>query len=209
MSERSASRGRDLASTGRGGAGNIVREESIDRTPDGDERGRDVIPRDETTRVTHAGRGGQGNVRSPSRDPAKEAAERVYEEEVLRKSREHREKYGLSSGRGGVGNISRSRSRSREPGFAATGAYEASGRGGAGNIHSHDHVHIAGELEKLDEEERAVAEGKHPHGFLSHGRGGQGNLGPQDAELPNGTGVAPVDVGSHHGGRGGSGNVFA
>ncbi|KAG8899186.1 hypothetical protein FRC01_010628, partial [Tulasnella sp. 417] len=105
MSERNArsvSRGREFASAGRGGAGNMVRSESqtraqVTRVDDGDERGRDVAPRDED-RITHAGRGGQGNVRSPSRDPAKDAAERAFEDEVIRKSRENRESWGVSSG---------------------------------------------------------------------------------------------------------------
>jgi len=204
--DRSTSRGRDIASTGRGGAGNFVREEStsrtrVNRTEDGDERGRDVAPRD-VNRVTHAGRGGEGNIRSPSRDPAKEAADRTYEEEVLRKSREHREIYGVSHGRGGGGNISASRSRSREPGVTT-------GRGGAGNVEHHiPHPH---ELEKLDEEDRSAAqqEGKHHQhhlNLLSHGRGGVGNLTPGDAPVPHGTEVAP-ETDHHLTGRGGLGNA--
>jgi len=101
--DRSQSRGRDLASTGRGGAGNIVREESIDRKAESTERGRTVINHHDDNKVTHAGRGGQGNIRSPSRDRSKEVAEIAYEEEVLRRSREHRQAQGLSSGRGGQG----------------------------------------------------------------------------------------------------------
>lgn len=214
MSERSTSRGRDLASTGRGGAGNIVRGESASRPrpeDEGAERGRDVYPREEPNHVTHAGRGGQGNVRSPSRDPAKEAAERAFEEEVLRKSREHREQFGVSSGRGGSGNIDRSRSRSREPGHPLhhAGHGFAAGRGGAGNIlPSEAHPHTTGELERLEEEERAVAEAHHHHNLLSHGRGGTGNVNHEvDANAPHGTEVTP-ELGSHIG-RGGVGNVLA
>lgn len=166
------------ASAGRGGAGNMVRSESqsraqVTRTEDGDERGRDIAPRDENrvslalplhhspylfdsrvrpSQITHAGRGGQGNVRSPSRDPAKDAAERAFEDEVLRKNRDNRESWGVSYGRGGTGNIEKSRSRSREPGVS-------SGRGGLGNIIDHV-LHPGRDLGKLDEEERAAAEGK-------------------------------------------------
>jgi len=202
---RSQSRGRDLASTGRGGAGNIVRGDSTSRPrpeDEGAERGRNVYAADETNRVTHAGRGGQGNVRSPSRDPAKDAVERAFEEDVLRKSREHREQFGVSAGRGGTGNIDRSRSRSREPGLGA-------GRGGAGNVFAHEtHPHNAQELEVLEEEERAKAEAnpKHHHHLFSHGRGGQGNLSEQEAGLPHGTDVAP-EPGAHIG-RGGAGNIL-
>ncbi|KAG8892628.1 hypothetical protein FRB99_002577 [Tulasnella sp. 403] len=203
---RSTSRGRDFATTGRGGAGNLVRGESasrarITRVEDGDERGRDVAPR-EDGRVTHAGRGGQGNIRSPSRDPAKDAADRAFEEDVLRKSREHREAFGVSHGRGGTGNIDKSRSRSRDPaGFG-------SGRGGAGNIHDHEHHRPEAELERLDEEERAIHEAKHHHHLFSHGRGGKGNLTQDEANLPHPTTVA-AQAGSHIGGRGGQGNVAA
>ncbi|KAG9051292.1 hypothetical protein FS837_009558 [Tulasnella sp. UAMH 9824] len=203
MSERNArsvSRGREFASAGRGGAGNMVRSESqsraqVTRTEDGDERGRDVAPRDEN-RITHAGRGGQGNVRSPSRDPAKDAAERAFEDEVLRKNRDSRESWGVSYGRGGTGNIEKSRSRSREPGTS-------SGRGGLGNIIDHV-LHPGRDLEKLDEEERAAAEGK-PQAVYSHGRGGVGNLGPTAADLPHGTRVS-TDA-TNHTGRGGQGNI--
>ncbi|KAG8993901.1 hypothetical protein FRB90_000571 [Tulasnella sp. 427] len=207
MSERnarSASRGRDFASAGRGGAGNMVRSESqsraqVTRTDDGDERGRDIAPRDDN-RITHAGRGGQGNVRSPSRDPAQQAAERAFEEEVLRKNRENREVWGVSSGRGGSGNINKSRSRSREPNTAT-----AAGRGGLGNIIDHVLHPNHGDLERLDEEERAAADTKSQQVF-SHGRGGQGNLGPVAADVPHGTSVSTD--GTTHTGRGGQGNII-
>lgn len=41
--------------------------------------------------VTHAGRGGEGNVRSPSRGKSKEAAEQAFEKEVIRRHRENRD----------------------------------------------------------------------------------------------------------------------
>ncbi|KAG8864096.1 hypothetical protein FRB96_006970 [Tulasnella sp. 330] len=155
--DRSSSRGRDFASTGRGGAGNVVRSASASRdvrAEDGDERGREVFVNGD--RVTHAGRGGQGNIRSPSRDPAQVAQERAFEEAVIRKRREEREAQPASSGRGGTGNISadRSRSRSRDPNSVA--AETGLGRGGAGNIEEARHFrHLGhGELETIDDEER-------------------------------------------------------
>jgi len=214
---RSLSRGRDVVSTGRGGGGNFVRGESVSRTriirtEDGDERGREVFaPSD---KVTHAGRGGQGNIRSPSRDASKDAADRAYDEEVIRQRREQRAAQPVSSGRGGSGNISvdPSRSRSREPRASTeTGL----GRGGAGNIDEARHYphRGPGELGKLDEEERidALKHGgklhvhSHPH---SSGRGGEGNMTNLESVGPNGTKVAPPAPGVvSHGGRGGAGNI--
>lgn len=206
--ERSTSRGRnDLVSTGRGGGGNFVRSESTsrNRAEVGDERGREVLQPVE--KITHAGRGGAGNVRSPSRDRNKEQADLLYEEEVLRKSRQDRP-IGISGGRGGIGNIATSRSRSREPGVA-------SGRGGIGNIlPDHQHPpHNGAELERLEEEDRAgaatqAAAHHHHHllGLHSHGRGGAGNLTPEEAALAHDTKVAP-ELPNHSAGRGGVGNI--
>jgi len=233
---RSLSRGRDFVSTGRGGGGNFVRSESVSRTrreDDGDERGRELfVP---TDKVTHAGRGGQGNIRSPSRDANKEAADRAYEEEILRQRREQRAGQPVSSGRGGSGNISRSRSReprtsesgvrtsignifrsrSREPRASTESGV---GRGGAGNIDEARHYpHLGqGELGKLDEEERIDAlkhggkvqvqiNGHHLH---SSGRGGEGNMTDLESYGPTTTKLAPPAPGVvSHGGRGGAGNI--
>ncbi|KAG8924426.1 hypothetical protein FRC03_010865 [Tulasnella sp. 419] len=181
--DRSRSRGRldDLASTGRGGAGNFVRSDSAtrgSRDDEGRERGREIYPRGDE--VSHAGRGGQGNIRSPSRDPKKELAAQLHEEEV-RRQRENPTI--VSTGRGGVGNVrdtSKSRSRSREPGFS-------SGRGGAGNIvYDND-----AQLGRLEEEDRK--EHKHHHPFHSHGRGGQGNIDTVEAHESH-----PTQVANHH-----------
>jgi len=211
---RSQSRGRDgLVSTGRGGGGNFIRGESTSRTrraEDGDERGRDVFPT--TERVTHAGRGGQGNIRSPSRDAAKEAAERSYEEEVLRRSREQRAHLPVSAGRGGTGNISAepSRSRSREPRASTESGV---GRGGAGNIDEARHYPRRGhgDLEKLEEEERIDAlkhEGKLGKILHSSGRGGEGNMTKLESYEPTATKIAPPAPGVvSHAGRGGAGNI--
>jgi len=205
--DRSTSRGRDITSVGRGGAGNFVRGESasrntINRALDGDERGRTVEPRIEASTVTHSGRGGSGNIRSPSRDPIKEADERAYEQQVLARSRE-RSLNMTSSGRGGGGNISGSRSRSRDPVLVAV----TSGRGGAGNMHEGTRNPIR--LTSVDDEERGTENAKH-HNHVdgtstSHGRGGQGNISTEQTSQPHST--HPVTVTGHRlVGRGGQGN---
>ncbi|KAG9013464.1 hypothetical protein FRB94_002538 [Tulasnella sp. JGI-2019a] len=226
--DRSTSRGRDLASTGRGGVGNVVRSESANgtrvvRAEDGDERGREVF--NTSDRVTHAGRGGQGNVRSPSRDANKVVEDRLYEEAIIRKRRQERENQPVSAGRGGTGNISRdpSRSRSRVR-DSHPPAYETGvGRGGAGNIDEAKHFrHLGqGELETIDDDERIEAirhekrdhTGPHAHfGNLLHstGRGGGGNITSEASNQPNSTNVAPPAPGIvGHGGRGGAGNIEA
>jgi len=217
MADRSQSRGReDLVSTGRGGGGNFVRSDSTSRVrgvADGHERGRDIYTKVEG--VTHAGRGGQGNVRSPSRDASKDAADRAYEEEILRQRREQRNNLPVSSGRGGTGNISaeQSRSRSREPRASMDSGL---GRGGLGNIEEVRHFphHRHGDLEKLDEEERTDAI-KHQHKsngvhLHSSGRGGQANMTTYEAYEPNSTKEAPPAPGVvPHAGRGGAGNIQA
>ncbi|CAK9786914.1 hypothetical protein CC85DRAFT_296853 [Cutaneotrichosporon oleaginosum] len=112
-------RGRDpLISTGRGGAGNIVRE--LSRGPDdalaGVERGREIRDRS-VDRATHSGRGGAGNIRSPSRDPKSqaicEAQEDALQDALIAERRGRAENQTFTTGRGGAGNIeNRSRSRS-------------------------------------------------------------------------------------------------
>jgi hypothetical protein len=102
------------------------------------------------------------------------------------------------------GSLSRSRSRSREPTYST-------GRGGAGNI-------IRGgptekDIEELDESERAAH--LHPLGLHTVGRGGTGNLTPD--QLPHLENVSnPRDPNHPHAshvhdaestGRGGSGNI--
>lgn len=103
-------------------------------------------------KLTHSGRGGAGNVRSPSRDPAAPAATTPTpeEREAIRHAVARDAELPHSSGRGGMGNIvggSRSRSRTRA---AAAGDVHSSGRGGAGNM-----VHgVAVGQELLEEDER-------------------------------------------------------
>lgn len=207
-----APRGRDghpsnKISIGRGGAGNIVRSPSRDIEPEshGYIHSAAIAPKG-----LSSGRGGAGNIRSnsSSRDArigpehsqtstildehANNTAE--YEREVLQRHAEARKELHVT-GRGGIGNISRSRSRSKGP------AFHSSGRGGAGNI-----LHGTGDAERVDiqdEEERL----KHAHteGIHSTGRGGAANL--TDAHGPS------IEVVHHHdapfesSGRGGAGNI--
>jgi len=132
--DQTPSRGRDLISTGRGGAGNIVRSPSRDVEPES--KGH-VNSAEIASRALSTGRGGAGNIRSPSRDSptrgrydnhtaallAENGAAGVdalpkhtnggitrdsidYEREVLARHRELEAKKGVqSTGRGGAGNI--------------------------------------------------------------------------------------------------------
>lgn len=193
-------RGREaLISTGRGGAGNIVRSPSRDIEPEsrGHVNSANIAPKG-----LSSGRGGAGNIRSPSRsrdskvDPGQANSTAEYEREVLQRHVEARSDVQVS-GRGGLGNISASQSRSRSKGPVL----HSSGRGGAGNIQ-----HGTGDPEQadiLDDEERL----KHTHisGIHSTGRGGAANL--THAHGPG------VEVVHHHeapfesAGRGGAGNI--
>jgi len=203
---RSVSRGRNtFQSSGRGGIGNIRRSsQSRDARPIdiADElpstRGREPVVHPD--RLLSVGRGGAGNIRSPSHDAhrdsrsiAEDAAETEYQARVVR---EHTEATTLhSSGRGGAGNISGSRSRSRGP---AT-VMHSTGRGGAGNIHATDGS--PSRLEALDERR---LQGHH-EGIHSTGRGGAANI----------TALHEPDIerAAHHlgeyesSGRGGAGNI--
>ncbi|PWN93592.1 hypothetical protein FA10DRAFT_26873 [Acaromyces ingoldii] len=102
-------RGREpVASTGRGGAGNAIRSPSRGR-PGQDKEEREAAAAYHASHgTTHSGRGGVGNVRSPSRDPTErlkaeeaEKQEHVLQAEALRQDAQH----GQHTGRGGVGNI--------------------------------------------------------------------------------------------------------
>ncbi|KAI9447135.1 hypothetical protein BJY52DRAFT_1420490 [Lactarius psammicola] len=223
--ERSLSRGR-LQSTGRGGVGNI-RTPSVDRVgasgPDdfSDTRGRDPIPTQYLDEFTSTGRGGAGNIRSPSRDasrpesinsgssPARsEQRGRGYDRDLISAIDVAHDTGVHSTGRGGIGNISRpdskSRSRSRD-------LVHSSGRGGIGNLYIGEPVE-RGILE-VEENERAAHQ--HPLGVHSIGRGGLANLTP--GELPHiDNPVNPHGVNHPHAthkheyestGRGGVGNI--
>ncbi|KAE9410032.1 hypothetical protein BT96DRAFT_1012300 [Gymnopus androsaceus JB14] len=114
------SRSRDLTSSGRGGIGNI--HNAVDpRTETGPDdisvkRGRE--PAVHPDKVFSTGRGGAGNIRSPSRDVAATTSHAPVQpdprqEELIRAEAEHGGVF--STGRGGIGNISRSRSRGPSP----------------------------------------------------------------------------------------------
>jgi len=192
----------DKISTGRGGAGNIIRSPSRDIEPES--RGHVLSERlAAKADIVSTGRGGAGNVRSTSqsreRKPLPDSANQAeYEREVLRRAAEARAEV-TSSGRGGIGNISGSRSRSRSKGPGP--ALHSSGRGGAGNI---EHgLGNAEQAEILDDAERAKH--AHPNGIHSTGRGGVANV-----NLGPGPGVEHVE---HQeglitsSGRGGAGNI--
>ncbi|KAF8551446.1 hypothetical protein OG21DRAFT_1417982 [Imleria badia] len=209
---RSVSRGRDaFQSSGRGGAGNI-RHASLSRDarpsdgPDDFSPTRGREPAIHPDRVYSVGRGGAGNItiRSPSRDALKgtqpepineDVAEAEYQAKLVR---EHAEATTIhSSGRGGAGNISASRSRSRGPGNV--NLLHSSGRGGVGNIHTGSSLNP----EALDEDERK----QHAHHDAIHstGRGGAANI-----TAAHGPDIERV---THHlgefesSGRGGVGNI--
>ncbi|KAJ9117938.1 hypothetical protein QFC20_000219 [Naganishia adeliensis] len=203
-------------STGRGGAGNAVRSPSRPAVLSGGEpiipggeRGRTIAPRDSSAdRVTHAGRGGFGNTRSPSTQGRAE----ILNEEALaaklaaeRRERELAADIPMSTGRGGAGNIGGNRSRSRQRPVAqepngyykdvdvsrtttrttAVGqpAYVSGGRGGYGNIISESELSPEERAKREAEarQEAAIWE-KHRHehgtGLHSSGKGGYGNLAP-------------------------------
>jgi len=203
--DRSRSRGREYQSTGRGGAGNIVRSDSVSRTREdaaGEERGREIFP---PNKLTHSGRGGAGNIRSPSRNPEDDIRELSRDRDIIENRRKAEEGQIHSTGRGGYGNMDRSRSRSREPSKLATAPHvHSSGRGGFGNIANGD----GRDLGDLEEEERV----KHAHVADHHssGRGGAGNIlngAPPAAEYPHAPSATPESQ-WRSSGRGGAGNML-
>lgn len=98
--------------------------------------------------LVSSGRGGAGNIRSPSRGPQTaiaEAKEDALQARLVAEERGRQAQGNYSTGRGGAGNMSRSKSRSRSAvrnGEAAAApaptahheAYISGGRGGWGNI---------------------------------------------------------------------------
>ncbi|KAJ8592585.1 hypothetical protein M405DRAFT_888485 [Rhizopogon salebrosus TDB-379] len=214
---RSVSRGRDsFQSSGRGGIGNIRRSSiSSDTRPlessEGSDaaRGREPAVHPDRMHMFSVGRGGAGNIRSPSQDVGKDhpqtvtilnehaAVQAEYEQNIKKHHAESNPVH--SSGRGGLGNISGSRSRSRGP----TLAIRSTGRGGVGNIQ----YGAPASIDIMDEEERrlhAQAMYVHPPGmgtdanppdldahrhsaFESSGRGGAGNIRTRSVSRdPNG-----------------------
>lgn len=163
--------------------------------------------------LTHSGKGGAGNVRSPSRDAegnrkaAREAGEHAkasYDPDAP-----------ISSGRGGYGNIDRSRSRSKDPNGSSTNPTPRTstqvhtyGHGGAGNV-APNSGSSEGQLKAVEENE-AKAYGHHTE-VHSSGRGGAGNIKHGDA--PGRKAESEEMKAHHHGeghesaGRGGAGNI--
>nr|ODN93646.1 cytoplasmic protein [Cryptococcus depauperatus CBS 7855] len=188
-----------VVSTGRGGAGNLVSHVAtdVDMTP-GVERGRELSPQALGDHVTHSGRGGVGNIRhsshSRTRDELKaDAKEEALQEKLISDARGRQADGPISTGRGGVGNISRSRSRSQARteggregsalglGRRTTHEMTHGGRGGFGNIlEERDSVdaekqaaHDAYEADVLAKHN--TAEATHPHAYAT-GKGGLGNV---------------------------------
>ncbi|KAJ2911498.1 hypothetical protein MD484_g8914, partial [Candolleomyces efflorescens] len=195
---RSQSRGREpLQSTGRGGFGNI-RQASVsrDRPTSGPDdfsvtRGREPVANPDA--IYSTGRGGAGNLRSPSRDATR--APDAHEKEVLESYAAHQGEGPVSTGRGGLGNINRSRSRDHSRTRTVT-----TGRGGAGNIRDGDgyDANVADELERKKEHHLSAG----PH---STGRGGFANITEQeepDVERPSISSTQHASTG-----RGGAGNI--
>ncbi|KAG2143529.1 uncharacterized protein EDB93DRAFT_1088117 [Suillus bovinus] len=206
---RSVSRGRDsFQSSGRGGMGNI-RRSSISSDPrpvdssdeSGSIRGREQAVHPD--RMVSVGRGGAGNMRSSSQEVGRDHPQTVnilnehaavqagYEQQI---KKHHAEANPIhSSGRGGLGNISGSRSRSRGP------IVHSTGRGGAGNIQ----YGAATTVDNMDEEERR----KHAHAQAIHstGRGGAANL--TSVHSPEIERVVHNLAEFESSGRGGAGNI--
>ena len=147
------SRARDaFKSTGRGGLGNIHQASETRLIPGADDfspsRGRAPFPGQAPPAVFSTGRGGAGNLRSPVRDSA--PAHDPAEQDVVRLYAAAHEGAPVSSGRGGLGNISQGASRPVVPPPAAV---YSTGRGGAGNILPGD----SRRAEQIDTEERRRA----------------------------------------------------
>ncbi|KAG8798246.1 hypothetical protein FRC16_007639 [Serendipita sp. 398] len=205
---RSQSRGRETYfSSGRGGAGNMrpaSREPAVrGKGPDdfSPTRGRELPSIGDS--ITHTGRGGAANVRSPSKDAA---GERAYAAEVNQYVKDHTNPEApVSSGRGGYGNIDRSRSRSREPAVSRERTnVHTYGHGGAGNVISGTPAHLG-----AVEEDEAKAY-RHSGGVHSTGRGGAANITDQNTSYK----ADVTEAAEHHkapvihsSGRGGYGNM--
>ncbi|KAI0055366.1 hypothetical protein BV25DRAFT_1833215 [Artomyces pyxidatus] len=161
--DRSTSRGRDLHSTGRGGAGNI---RSASRDPVGpgpedvsDTRGREPVSARDPTLLQSTGRGGAGNIRSPSRGAkSPERPEHEYDRELIATIDQANDTGVHSSGRGGLGNITKSPS----PHPAAGGVEEEERAAhphkehGIGALFHHHKEHKEHKEEHKEEPELAV-----------------------------------------------------
>jgi len=163
---------------GRGGAGNIhcssVPRNLCQPGPDGcSPQGCELANR-RNEQVTSTGRGGAGNLRSPTRDAhaAAEAAIRIDGRYIRELYSEKGEKI-YSTGRGGAGNISRSVIRPLDP----------CGRAPLNRLFSTNHGRfwsfirwgcLSFQLDRLEEEDRKDEHEEVPQ--HSSGRGGFGNM---------------------------------
>ncbi|EPS95289.1 hypothetical protein FOMPIDRAFT_1054280 [Fomitopsis schrenkii] len=224
---RSVSRGREFFSSGRGGLGNIRRED-LNRSPsspsspvrtnsNADElsRGREppAVAHD-TAKST--GRGGAGNIRSNSTARAAHhppsdgqpslttalTSDQVdagaeYERRIFA-ARQDPANTRRTYGRGGAGNAAVSPSKSRSRSRSASvGPLHSSGRGGAGNLHPG-----AAALDADDRHARAIS----PEGRHSTGRGGLANITALPSPPPDGSPAAAHPA--EYTGRGGAGNIL-
>ncbi|KAG2095848.1 hypothetical protein BD769DRAFT_1516265 [Suillus cothurnatus] len=202
---RSVSRGRDAyQSSGRGGIGNIRRSSiSSDSRPiDGPDgldvtrgRGKAVHPDRMETFSVGGGEAGDTRPLSQQDNPQTVTIHTAIQEEHDQQVKKHHVESNPShlSGRGGLGNVSSSRSRSRGP------LVHSTGRGGAGNI---QHGAATG-IDSMDEEERK----KHAHAQAIHstGRGGAANL--TNLHVPDVERVVHHHSEFESSGRGGAGNI--
>ncbi|KAF8327269.1 uncharacterized protein EI90DRAFT_3068492 [Cantharellus anzutake] len=103
--ERSQSRGRpSYVSTGRGGAGNMTPESSLPRELRSEPSGRELSPVSRPGDITHIGRGGRGNIRSPSRDNDT-VNRQIVKDAALAHDYDAAREGVQSTGRGGYGNM--------------------------------------------------------------------------------------------------------
>ncbi|KAG6877446.1 hypothetical protein C0993_007205 [Termitomyces sp. T159_Od127] len=205
-------------SSGRGGAGNI-RQASVSRDArpvDGPDdfsvsRGREPVPAHPKVgsvlaRNLYTGRGGAGNIRSPSRDPnaptvVEPQAAVLEERELIRAHNAATAEGPFSSGRGGAGNIVHSPPRPQPHGPALV---HSTGRGGAGNIlpGTAGDAYI-GELKDIVERKAHGHDGE----LHSTGRGGLANI-TAAADPPVEHPVHAHARGEYtSSGRGGAGNI--
>lgn len=195
IKERSQSRGREaLQSTGRGGFGNI-RQASLSRERGPDDfsvtRGREPVAHPNS--IYSTGRGGAGNLRSPSRD-ASRGPDR-HEKQVIENYIASQQDGPISTGRGGLGNINRS--RSRDPSSVRV----STGRGGAGNIHSDDAGYAVNASDEVERHKHDV----HSEGLHSTGRGGFANITEKEEPAVERPSFSAGELRST--GRGGAGNI--
>ncbi|KAK0558743.1 hypothetical protein OC844_004910 [Tilletia horrida] len=136
-----AERGREsiITTTGRGGAGNMIRSPSRGR-PQGELPPASAIAAAHNPAVgnlVHAGRGGAGNVRSPSRDPLERQRVREAEQQEQKLQADYAKNEAShyhATGRGGAGNIqSTDAPRGRDASVDAAASTTTAG-GAVGNI---------------------------------------------------------------------------